>query len=61
MKVDKINIIWNDEEYNFDIHELFNGANGLNKISQDNPNHTLTIGEHCLKCSWYLRRTSRRF
>ena len=48
---DKINIIWNDEEYNFDIHELFNGANGLNKISQDNPNHTLTIGEHCLKCA----------
>ncbi len=47
---DKINIIWNDDEYAFDVHELFNGENGLNKINQDNPSHTLTIGEHCLKC-----------
>jgi predicted kinase len=48
---DKINIIWNTDGYTFDTHELFNGDNGLNKINQDNPNHTLTIGKHCLKCS----------
>jgi len=47
----EINIIWNDEGYEFDTHTLFNGENGLNKINQDNPNHTLTIGKHCLKCS----------
>ncbi len=46
----KINIIWSiDKPYN--THLLFNGENGLNKINQDNPNHTLTIGKHCLKCS----------
>lgn len=32
------------------VFDLFNGENGLNKISQDNPHHTLTIGEHCDKC-----------
>lgn len=47
----KIQIIWNTDDYIFDIHELFNGDNGLNKINQDNPYHTLTIGNHCLKCS----------
>lgn len=46
---DEINIIWN-VDYKFDTHVLFNGENGLNKINQDNPNHTLTIGNHCLKC-----------
>lgn len=35
----------------FDINELFNGENGLNSISQDNPHHTLTIGKHCLQCA----------
>ncbi len=48
-KWDEINIVWN-VDYTFDAHVLFNGANGLNKINQDNPNHTLTIGNHCLKC-----------
>jgi predicted kinase len=48
---DKINIIWNTEGYSFDTHELFNGQNGLNYIDQENPNHTLTIGKHCMKCS----------
>ncbi len=46
---DEINIIWN-VDHTFDTHILFNGENGLNKINQDNPNHTLTIGHHCLKC-----------
>lgn len=47
---DEIKIIWNDEGYIFDTHELFYGENGLTYIEQDNPNHTLTIGNHCLKC-----------
>ena len=47
---DAINIIWNTEGYNFDTNLLFNGENGLNKIDQHNPHHTLTIGKHCLKC-----------
>ena len=46
----KINIIWNTEGYNFDTNLLFNGENGLNKIDQHNPHHSLTIGKHCLKC-----------
>lgn len=46
---DEINIVWNIN-HEFDTHVLFNGENGLNKINQDNPNHTLTIGNHCLKC-----------
>jgi len=45
-----IHIIWNTKGYNFDTNELFNGENGLNKIDQHNPFHTLTIGKHCLKC-----------
>ncbi len=47
---DTIEIIWDDTQH-FNMHILFNGENGLNKINQDNPNHTLTIGKHCLKCS----------
>lgn len=48
---DDIKIIWNTEGYQFDLHELFNGENGLNRISQDNKHHDYTIGYHCLKCS----------
>lgn len=47
---DNIEIFWNTEGYYLDTNELFNGENGLNKIEQDNPHHTLTIGKHCLKC-----------
>lgn len=47
---DKIHIISNYNPNNFNTYELFFGKNGLNKINQDNPHHSLTIGEHCLKC-----------
>ena len=47
---DSIEIRYNAEGYEFNTHELFNGENGLNRISQDNPHHTLTIGKHCLRC-----------
>lgn len=47
---DEIHIVWNTDGYDFDTNFLFNGENGLNKIDQDNPYHTLTIGKHCLKC-----------
>lgn len=30
--------------------DLFEGKNGLSYINQDNPHHTLTIGDHCKKC-----------
>ncbi|HHV30306.1 MAG TPA: AAA family ATPase [Clostridium sp.] len=36
----------------FDIAELFDD---LDAISQDNPYHTLTIGEHCKKCMEYIK------
>lgn len=48
---DSIQIIWSTEGYNFDTNLLFNGENGLNKIDQENPHHTFTIGKHCLMCS----------
>ena len=48
---DNIHIIYNIEKMEFDINELFNGENGLNKIDQENPHHTLTIGEHCRRCN----------
>lgn len=47
---DKIEIKYNCDFKNFDLFELFDGINGLNKINQDNPHHSLTIGEHCYKC-----------
>lgn len=47
----EINIVYNTGDMIFDVNELFNGENGLNKINQDNPHHTLTIGGHCLKCA----------
>lgn len=53
---DKIHIIYNTQNMKFDVNELFNGVNGLNFINQDNPHHpTLTIGEHCQKCSSICR------
>lgn len=48
---DDIKIIWNFKKDNFDVNDLFNGENGLNKMSQDNPHHDLTIGKHCIKCA----------
>jgi predicted kinase len=48
---DKIHIIKNFNHKDFDINVLFNGENGLNKIDQENPHHTLTIGNHCRKCA----------
>ena len=48
---DDIELIYNTEGYSFDTHLLFNGENGLNKIDQDSPYHTHTIGKHCLVCA----------
>ena len=48
---DEIHLIYSTDGYKFDTNELFNGECGLNHINQDNPNHTLTIGQHCLKCA----------
>lgn len=48
---DHIEIVFNDDD-NIDIAELFKE---LDTISQDNPYHTLTIGEHCKKCMEYIK------
>ncbi len=48
---DHIEIAFNDDD-KFDIAELFEE---LDTISQDNPYHTLTIGEHCKKCMEYIK------
>lgn len=46
----RINYYDNFNSNSNNIYELFNGDNGLNNINQDNPHHSLTIGEHCNKC-----------
>jgi predicted kinase len=48
---DDITIVWNYDRSKYDIHELFTGINGLNQMNQDNPHHTLTIGQHCITCA----------
>ena len=48
---DEIQTVWNYNQTNFEIENLFNGENGLNKINQDNPHHSSTIGVHCSRCA----------
>jgi predicted kinase len=45
---DHIDLFLNSKD--IDIHELFNGSEGLNSINQENIYHTLTIGRHCTRC-----------
>ena len=52
---DEINIIWNCNNFNSNINELFLK---ILDIEQDNPHHTLTIGKHCLKCGEILSNIS---
>lgn len=42
----------------FDRRELFKGENGLNFFSQDNSNHELTVGEHCIECAKKVEKLS---
>lgn len=51
---DDIVIIQNYDIIDFNTNDLFNGENGLNKLNQDNPYHTLTVGKHCIKCAQNL-------
>lgn len=44
---DRIEISYNSD-YKFDRKKFFEE---LDKTNQDNPHHTLTIGEHCRKCA----------
>jgi len=44
---DNIRIVWNFKENDFNVWSLFEE---LDYISQDNPHHSLTIGEHCREC-----------
>lgn len=49
---DNIEIHYNyDENESYDIDSLLED---LEKISQDNPHHSLTIGEHCKMCKEYM-------
>lgn len=47
---DDVQIIQNCDT-GLDAVELFQGKNGLNFFSQNNSNHELTVGEHCLECA----------
>lgn len=56
---DSIEIVWNYNPEDFSIVDLFYKRDtGLKFISQDNPHHELTIGEHCEKCSRNLLANS---
>lgn len=48
---DDINIEWNCKKNDYSLAELFNE---LYVIKQDNPHHTLTIGNHCLKARDFM-------
>jgi len=50
----KINIINNFNKEDFNLNTLFYGENGLDNISQHNPHHTKTIGQHCLECAYNI-------
>lgn len=50
---DNIQVVFNDE-IDQDLDALFKDLDG---ISQDNPHHTLTIGEHCRKCMENVKET----
>ena len=52
---DDINIIWNYDEHDFDSIKYFWE---LDEIKQDNPHHTLSIGNHCDKCARMLLKIS---
>jgi len=56
---DNIEIKYTCDLDNFDLCELFDGVNGLNRINQDNPHHILTIGEHCEKCAMELNKINK--
>lgn len=49
---DDIEILWNFDERGYDLNELMIR---LSQTPQDNPYHTLTIGEHCIRCEAYLK------
>jgi predicted kinase len=53
---DNITIVYNYNKDDYSIENLFKGEDGLNYIGQDNPHHTLTIGEHCIDCALKLRK-----
>ena len=44
---DHVELVYPDGFEPYDVHDLFNGENGLNTIQHDNPHHTLNIGQHC--------------
>lgn len=50
-----IKVVWNFDGTKYNIDELIIR---LSQIPQDNPHHTLTIGEHCIKCEEYLKEVS---
>lgn len=47
---DEVRIIRNFTQPQPDLWELFYGKEGLIYQSHDNPNHTQTIGNHCISC-----------
>lgn len=45
---DTVLLVYPDKSVRRSVSDLFNGEHGLNTMEQDNPNHTFTIGHHCL-------------
>lgn len=45
---DYIELIYPENFKPYNICDLFSGENGLNYINQDNPHHSLTVGQHCM-------------
>lgn len=54
-------VIYDNKDYLFNLHILFNGDNGLNYINQDNPHHKFTIGRHCALCHTFTELLSEDF
>lgn len=55
---DSIEIKWNMGDIVFSGQELFKD---LKQINQDNPHHTLAIGEHCTKCAKVVMETQEDY
>lgn len=60
---DSINAFYNydvSEYFKYSVYCSFCGENGILTFSQDNSHHTLTLGEHCIKCRDILLRNGNR-
>lgn len=57
---DEIRVVPDSDSFLSVYDLLYQRDNGLCYIFQDNPNHDLTIGDHCVKSSFYCAEIFRR-